>query len=387
MKKALICLLVALNLFALCPKAEELEITSEAAILIDAETGQILYEKNKDEKLYPASITKIMTIYLAALQNTPDQVITASETAIRAVPNDTSNIALDYGEQITMEQAMYAAMLMSANDACNVLAEGVSGSIEAFTDLMNQTAREFGALNTNFANANGLIDENHYTTAYDFAAITRNAIQNPEFFRIFTSMEYSIPPTNKKSVSRNFYAQHRMMHQSQYAQYGVVGGKAGYTQESQHTLVTYGEKNGFQLIAVTLKNPAFNAIYQDTQKLLDFGYEQFERVEISASEIQPKVEGLTTWTPSGSVRCLLRKGETAAQVIAEYSDDAVALYSPRFEYLGSMPVEKVTTTPVWKTVMKTIGIVLVVLVVLILVLYMIIIIRSHQKRKRRRKSR
>ena len=294
--------------------AEAPDIKSAAAILIDAETGQILFEKNKDEKLYPASITKVLTIYLASLAN-HDDIMTASESAIKAVPKDTSNIAIDFGEELTVEQGMYAAMLMSANDACNVLAEHVSGSVDEFVSQMNKTAKSFGARNSNFVNANGLFDENHYTTAYDFALITMNAIKNEEFLKIFSTEKYTIPYTNKKDEERNFVTQHRMMHWAQYSDLNVLGGKSGFTTESGHTLVTYGEKNGNRVITVVLKAPDFNSVYDDTKKLLEYGYERFRKVRVTADSVEPKVDGYTTYTPLGEAEFMLDKAIAEDELI------------------------------------------------------------------------
>jgi len=376
----LIALTVFMSLFQ-CAYAAQPDILSRAAVLIDAQTGQILFEKNKDEKLYPASITKIMTIYLAALSGNTE-LTKASEQAIDAVPRDTSNIAIDYGEEFSLEQLMYAAQLMSANDACNVIAEHVSGSIEEFVKLMNKTARQFGTRNTNFSNANGLVNENHYTTAYDFALITQNAIKNKEFMKVFSEVEYSIPYTNKKQEMRNMVAQHRMMHWPQYEYLNVMGGKAGYTTESQHTLVTYGEKNGIKVIAVVLKSPDFNTVYKDTEKLLEYAYNSLESVTISGVDVTPKTEKYTTFIPTGELTFWVDKDEIR-EYTYNYSDQKVDVVSASGAVMGSLGVDVETKTPVWKVILYIIGGVLGVFVAWLILVYIALIIR-HNKKKRRK---
>ncbi len=376
-----IMLVITLSLFTNV-YAKEPDISSRAAVLIDAQTGQILYEKNKDEKLYPASITKIMTLYIAA-QSENSELAKASETAIKAVPRDTSNIAIDYNEEFSLEQLMFAAQLMSANDACNVIAEHVAGSLEDFAALMNKTAKQLGTRNTNFVNANGLMDKNHYTTAYDFALITKNAIKNEEFLKVFSTVEYSIPYTNKKKEERNMVAQHRMMHWPQYSHLGVIGGKAGYTTESQHTLVTYGEKNGIKVIAVVLKSPDFNSVYKDTEKLLEFAYNDFEKVTISETDIEPKVEKYTTYTPKGEVTFWAQRG-VEQDYTFEFSDQKVDVVSSSGAIMGSLDVEVKTKTPWWKVVLYIFLTIIIAFIAWLLFMYIVLVIKYNRKKRRRR---
>ncbi len=377
-----VLLLVCLSLFHNVSAAQP-EISSRAAVLIDAETGQILFEKNKDEKLYPASITKIMTIYLAS-QSESNSLAKASETAIKAVPRDTSNIAIDYGEEFSLEQLMYAAQLMSANDACNVIAEHISGSLDEFVSLMNKTAKQFGTRNTHFANANGLMDENHYTTAYDFALITQNAIKSEEFLKVFSELEYSIPYTNKKQEMRNMVAQHRMMHWPQYEYLNVIGGKAGYTTESQHTLVTLAEKNGIKVIAVVLKSPEFNTVYKDTEKLLNYAYDSLESVTVSASDIAPKTEKYTTYTPTGEVVFWIDKDEPK-EFTYSFSGEKVDVVSHSGAVMGSLGVEADVKTPLWKIILNVILWIIGIFAAWLIFMYIVLIIK-HNKKKRRRKA-
>ena len=162
---AVLCCLMILTA-ALPARADgELELASQTAVLMDADTGVVLYEKNMHDTMYPASITKIMTAMLAVQHLEPEQVLTVSQTAVNAVPRTSSHISLQAGERLTVRDALYAIGMESANDAANVLAEAVSGSLEAFAEEMTRQAQALGAMNTHFANANGLPDSQHFTTA------------------------------------------------------------------------------------------------------------------------------------------------------------------------------------------------------------------------------
>jgi D-alanyl-D-alanine carboxypeptidase len=257
-------------------------ITSESAVLMDAKTGQVLYEKNMNTQLYPASITKILTILLGIENCSLQDTITMSHNAVFSIPRGASHIALDEGEQITMEQSIMAALLPSANDASNGIAEHVSGSIEKFASLMNQRARKAGALNSNFVNPHGLPDDAHVTTAYDMAMITRAAMQNATFRKIFETVRYTIPPTNKNNDSRDLWSEHRMLTTNRFYYQGVIGGKTGYTEKSQNTLVTVAQRGKRELIVVAMKSQGY-AVYDDTIALFDYGFNQFTESKIAPS--------------------------------------------------------------------------------------------------------
>ena len=274
-------------------------IESEAAVLMDARTGQILLEKNMHECLYPASITKIMTVLLGVENADLDETVTMSHDAVFSIELGASHIALDEGEQISMEQALMAAMLPSANEACNGIAEHISGSVPAFVQLMNERAAQAGALNTTFANANGLSDPQHLTTAYDMAMITQAAIQNPQFRRIFGTSHYVIAPTNKQIETRYLWAEHKMFECGRYEYDGVIGGKTGYTRASGNTLVTLAQRGERELIVVAIRS-LNQAVYTDTAALLDYGFNQFN----DSSIIMPAVTSANLDGASGETRLL-----------------------------------------------------------------------------------
>lgn len=261
---------------------QSMELGADAAILMDAATGEILYEKNSTKKEYPASITKIMTALLALESGKMDENITFSHDAIFGIEPGSSHIALQEGETITMEQALYALLMRSANEAALGIAEQIDGSVEKFAQHMTQRAKELGCENTNFVNPNGLHDENHYTTAYDMALIAKEALKFDEFRKIIQTMYYEIPPTNKQQETRYLYGQHQMIKPpSIYTYEGCEGGKTGFTDEAQNTLVTYAKRDDTELIAVVLHCQGAGH-YEDTIKLFDYGFANYKTEKIAS---------------------------------------------------------------------------------------------------------
>lgn len=267
--------------------AEELDIYGEGAILVDFDTLEVLYEKNPHEKLYPASTTKIMTGILAIENGNLEDLITIDQEVVDL--RDGSHIALEPGEVLTLEQLLDALLIKSANDAAVAIAKYVSGSVEDFAKLMNEKAKSLGAKNTNFVNPSGLPDENHVTTAYDLALISKYAMENPTFRNIVKNYTATIPATNKKNEERYLKSANRMLYSGEKilldGEYvpikyeGVNGVKSGYTVAADHCLVTSLEKNGHNFIAVVLRSNKQN-IYSDTHKLFNYGLEGFEKIKV-----------------------------------------------------------------------------------------------------------
>ncbi|CCY59661.1 serine-type D-Ala-D-Ala carboxypeptidase [Clostridium sp. CAG:632] len=251
-------------------------IVANAAIVIDAKSGQILYGKNMNKRCYPASITKVMTC-LVALENVNlNDTITFSENAIWGIERDSNHISLDVGEQITAEQCFYGILLQSANEASIGMAEHVAGSVSAFADMMNQKAADLGCKDTHFVNPNGLHDDNHYTTPYDMALITQAAIQNPVFRKIDETTYYQIPPTNLQEDSRDLWHQLKMLYPtSRYYYEPIEGGKTGYTDQAHNTLVTYASKNGMELICVMMDCKGAQNCYMDSATLYDYYFDNY----------------------------------------------------------------------------------------------------------------
>ena len=289
-KKRLLMILTGCLLTVLIPvlplRAEELSLDAESVVLMDAESGAVLYQKNMNDQHYPASITKIMTVYLAVSQGQKEQVLTASDTAIDQIDRQSSHIWLDYGEEIRLIDACYATMMASANDTSNVLAEAISGSQQEFAELMNQTAQQAGALNTHFTNAHGLPDENHYTTAYDMAMITRMAMKNEDFRDIFGAVKYSMEPTNKQEEVRYFASGNEMLKKGEFFYPQANGGKIGWTQDAGYTMVTTAVQDDVELIAVVMKNSRKEARYTDTKALFDYGFANYRKIVIPADRFE-----------------------------------------------------------------------------------------------------
>ena len=254
-------------------------IEGQSAVLMDAVTDTILYSKNAKDKLYPASITKIMTALLACEHLNMDDTITMSQEAAYGIETGSSSIYAETGEVFTVEQALMALMLESANEMALALAEKTSGSVKKFVELMNQRAAQLGCKNTHFNNPNGLPDETHYTTAGDMMKIAKAAWYNPRFRKFVTTQVYEIPPTNKQSETRYLLNHHKMMPGQSYAYDGVLGGKTGYTDAAGSTLVTYAKRGNSILIAVVLNST--NGAFPDTTSLLDYGFDNFEKVDLN----------------------------------------------------------------------------------------------------------
>lgn len=317
-------LCVLLVLTSVPAKAEEtLQLASQAAVLMDADTGVVLYEKNMNEQLYPASITKLMTALLAMETLEPEQVLTVSQTAVNAVPRTSSHIGLLAGERLTVDQALYAIGMESANDAANVLAEAVSGSLEAFAEKMNEKARELGALNTHFTNANGLPDSGHVTTAYDMALITAAALKQEGLATYFSTVNYTLSATNLSSA-RSFANKDRLLPGGQYYYDGVLLAKTGWTSSAQGTFAAAVRKGQTTLVAITLKSPLLEDKYKDTHKLLDYGFSHYSSVNVSGEQITAQLS-LGEYTPVKGQKFsyLIPAGALFTDIRYSLSEDAV----------------------------------------------------------------
>lgn len=258
------------------------EITPRAAVVMDLNTGTLLYEKNKDDVLFPASITKIMTTLLALEYDRPDDIITFSYDAIFGIDRYSSHIALDVGEQITMDQALHAVMIRSANEACAGIAEHISGTISNFAKAMTEKAISLGCENTNFSNPHGLHSDDHYTTAYDMALIAQEAYKYEEFRNLMSTTYYEIAPTNKQKDTRYLHGQNKLLlPTSEYKYEGYLGGKTGFTDQAGNTLVSFAKKGDTTLICVVLLTPGAIETYNSTTTLLDYCFDNFETIEIS----------------------------------------------------------------------------------------------------------
>lgn len=263
------------------PEYPPQEVQAEGACLLDAGSGTVLYGKNMHEHYYPASITKILTA-LVVIENCDnlDEILTFSHNAVYNVEANSSSAGYDEGDEVTVRTALYAMLLASANEAANALAEHVGGSIEGFCEMMNEKARYLGCTDSHFANPSGLNDENHYTSAYDFALISKAAFENDTFVQINGTTYYTLPPMKRNPEEAMIYTHHNMMKKNSSWYYeGIVGGKTGYTSLAGNTLVTCAERDGLRLITVVLNGHQTH--YDDTKLLLDFGFENFKNESLA----------------------------------------------------------------------------------------------------------
>ena len=257
------------------------QIEAQSAVLMDLNSEAILYSKNADTQLYPASITKLLTCLLGCETLDTSAQITLSQQAAYGIEAGSSTIYGDAGEVFTVEQALMGLMLESANEMALAIGEEVSGSVKKFVELMNARAQQLGCTNTHFNNPNGLPDETHVTTANDMAKIAKAAWQNATCRKFFTTDLYEIPPTNVFTETRYLLNHHKMMAGRDYAYDGVLGGKTGYTDAAGATLVTYAKRGNMLLVAVVMNS--VNGAWSDTKSLLDYGFDNFERQRIKVS--------------------------------------------------------------------------------------------------------
>lgn len=260
------------------------DISAGAAILIDSSSEKIIYSKNESEKMYPASTTKILTAILTIENCNLDDVVTVPYEAISSIPSGYSVAALQVGEQLTVEQLLQVMLIHSANDAANVLAYHVSGSIDAFANLMNQKVEELGLTNTHFTNPSGMHNENHYTTAYDLAIIMKYCMKNTTF-RKLSSLKYcTIPATNKydqrvyNTTNELLIYDNRDVQSNYYYKYAIAG-KTGYTTEAKNCLVSVSNKDDLELICVVLSAGLYpnnlSAKFVDTKNIFNYGYNNY----------------------------------------------------------------------------------------------------------------
>lgn len=268
------CLSMMINAVA-APWGVPEDITAGAAVVIDADTHTVLYGKEMNKQCFPASVTKLLTALIVAESCDLDEMVTVSETALQNMEQGAVVAYLKPGDRLTVRDCLYGLLFRSANDIANVLAEHVSGSVETFSEKMNEKARELGCKNSNFVNPSGLSSTEHLTTAYDMALIGSACMDNKILMQLWTDESYKMHGISEKPDGFNVTIGHKMLRkENEYYDERVTGGKTGFTSASGNTLVTLAASNGRRLVAVCLqdKNPQH---YIDTKILLDFGFNYF----------------------------------------------------------------------------------------------------------------
>ncbi len=290
-----------------------MQIYSDSVILMEQKTGKVLFEKNMNERRYPASTTKILTAIIAIEKCDLNEIATASEQAVNAIKSGYTIANIQPGESFTIEQLLDVLMLQSANEAANVIAEHISGSTSEFAKLMNEKAKEIGCMNTNFVNANGAHNENHYSTAYDMALIARYCMKNETFRKFANKMECSLPMTEiwqqkidelkekgkDEEPNRSFKNTNKLLIPDNMYYYPYCTGmKTGFTTPAKNCLIASSNKNNFETIVVVLHAEAteegLSARYLDTINLFEYAYNNFniENILEEYDMIEHKVEEL-----------------------------------------------------------------------------------------------
>lgn len=304
------------------------DIHAEAGILMDLKTGRVIYSKNPDEKLYPASTTKILTAIIALEEGNLDDVVTASADAIAPITLQDSHMGILVGEQLTLDQLVNGMLIYSANDAANVIAVHIAGSLDAFAQKMNQKAKAIGAVNSNFVNPHGFHNDNHYTTASDLAAIARYAMTNDKIsakFREIVSTDlFTIQPTNKYKEVRYLSSTNHLIskRRNSYHYYPyAIGVKTGYTSQAKNCLVAAASKDGTEFLTVVLKDENTNSTdgaytFVDTRALFDYAFENYQYQAVSKpgdilsdSKVEEAKNSVrVALTPKDEIGALLPKG-------------------------------------------------------------------------------
>ena len=339
------------------------QVSSQSAIVMDVDSGAVLYAKNIDEKLYPASTTKILTCLLAVENAKMDEMVEFSHDAVFGVPRDGSNMGIDVGEILPMEDCLYGILVGSANEVAAAVGEHVGGDTETFLQMMNDRAKELGCKNTNFMNANGLHDDNHYTTAYDLALIARAFFSNDYLANIANTPRVHFEPT--ATQPDDFYLNNKNKLVSKEIKYEYyLGGKTGYTKEANQTLVSCAEKDGMRLVCVVMKEETPDQ-FNDTVTLFNYGFSNFKKIKVSDVETKYTTNNTGFFDAGqdifGSSKSILELDENSYIVIpgsAEFADIESAIsydnllenqiarinYTYNGIYVGSVPVNLAENT-------------------------------------------
>lgn len=285
---ALSCSLMAFPVFAKPDWPADTGVQSEAGIVMDMDSGAVLFAQNIHVQLPPASITKLLTALVVAEHASMDEQVTFSHDAVYNVESGSGNkLGLEEGDVLSVKDSLSVMLLQSSNQAANALAEHVAGSREAFADMMNEKAEALGCRESNFENPSGLNDEAQLTSAYDMALIGAAAFSDPEILEICSAKKATLPPTKNNPEGRTYSLEHKLVvtedETSEYYYPEAVAGKTGYTSLAGQTLVTYAVKDDRRQVAVTLKSTQ-KTHYSDTKTILDFGFKRFKNVNVAENE-------------------------------------------------------------------------------------------------------
>ena len=292
------------------------DINAESALLIDNKTNKVLYSKDMNRKMFPASTTKILTAILVLENHSLDEKVTASYNAVMTIPSGYSTANIQIDEVLTVEQLLELLLVHSANDAANVLAEYTGGSIDSFVAMMNTKINELGLSDTHFTNPYGLQDNNHYTTAHDLAIIMQYCLKNDDFRKIAGQASCAIPSTNK-SEPRKYSSTNELLIAGNSNYYpNLIAGKTGYTSEAGECLVSAAYNDNLELVGVILNS---NNRFKDTRSLYNYGYTNFSIKNIvNEKDIITNVEVKNATKDTKNLNLLVSED---IPVLANNSDD------------------------------------------------------------------
>lgn len=259
------------------------KISSDYVVLMDADSGEVLYSSNADTQCYPASTTKLLTALLTVENCSLSDTVTYSQAAVDSIEYGDANASISPGEELTVEQSLYCLILRSANEVAYGLAEHVGQTVSSFASMMNNRMEELGATHTHFTNPSGLSDQFHYTTPYDMALIAQACFNNKTLMKIVShSGVYTIGPTNKSNFTRYYRHRYQMLPGGDYAYKYSLGGKTGYTDDAGNCLVSFAQKDDLRLICVIMKSTDAGR-YKDTTALFDYYFNNYHKVYLDNS--------------------------------------------------------------------------------------------------------
>lgn len=323
------------------------KVYGNSAVVMDMGSGAILYGKKMDERHYPASITKLLTVLIALENSGLNDEVAMSQDSIDILRSDYASIGMKAGEIISMKDALYATLFASANEVAYAVGENVGklmgGDYSTFIQKMNERSAELGCSGSHWTNANGIHDEAHYTTAHDMALITSELYRHDEFCEIEKALSYTIEPTNMVNEQRVFQQHHKMLwpENQNYYEY-CTGGKTGYTDAARTTLVTTADNGTLRLVAVVLQDDG--NVYADTRSMFDYAFGNFSKVMLDGEE---KPEGIRSYSESDAY-VLLPQGVSYDSLEEEITvqDEREATGRVTFYYQGqNVGAADVTLTP------------------------------------------
>lgn len=405
---SLISIFFAQNVF--CADDENFSIDSSSGVLMDLSSGKILYEKNMNEKRYPASLTKVLTAIVVLENCKLDDTATVSYDSVMSLSSGYVTANLQVGEELSVEQLLYVLMVGSSNDAAIVLAEHVAGSQEEFSNLMNEKAKEIGCLNSHFVNPNGVHSEDHYSTAYDLALIAKYAMQNEEFRKLVSTTSYKLPATAKyEREDRLFTTTNSLLivnnndrADNYYYKY-ATGIKTGFTTPAGNCLIASSNKDGFELLTVLLgggqTSEGLSQRYLDTISMFNYGYSNYFMREVAkqGSVVQTTVINNATKDTkkldlalSKNITVLIKQADKNTQLLPEVTlNENLKAPIKKGDIVGKIKytVEGITYEAdlMANSDVKPARIFLKILIFVIIVLFVILYLKSNKKRKKNKR--